>query len=71
MLVTDALRRAACGESGEDAGEDLRAAELAAAVQLLQGARNAPLRVLLAHRVAAYVLTFVASFGLNKALVGT
>ncbi|WP_327111090.1 hypothetical protein OG206_00780 [Streptomyces sp. NBC_01341] len=69
MLVTDALRRAARGESSEDTGEDLRAAELVAAVELLRGARNAPLRLLLAHRVEAYVLTFVASFGLNKALV--
>ncbi|MFJ7627924.1 hypothetical protein ACIQZN_15660 [Streptomyces sp. NPDC097595] len=69
VLVTDALRRAARGESTEDTGEDLRAAETAAAVELLQGARNAPLRLLLAHRVAAYVLTFAASFGLNKALV--
>lgn len=69
VLVTDALRRAAHGESGEDAGEDLQAAELAAAVELLQGSRNAPLRLLLAHRPAAYVLTFVLSFGLNKALV--
>ncbi|MFD9332111.1 hypothetical protein [Streptomyces sp. NPDC060065] len=69
VLVTDALRRAAHGESGEDAGEDLGAAELAAAVELLQGRRNAPLRLLLAHRPAAYVLTFVLSFGLNKALV--
>ncbi|MFB8209901.1 MULTISPECIES: hypothetical protein [unclassified Streptomyces] len=69
VLVTDALRRAARGESAADTGEDLRAAETAAAVELLQGARNAPLRLLLAHRVAAYVLTFAASFGLNKALV--
>lgn len=69
VLVTDALRRAARGESAEDTGEDLQAAETAAAVELLQGARNAPLRLLLAHRVAAYVLTFAASFGLNKALV--
>ncbi|TGN79477.1 hypothetical protein E5083_07575 [Streptomyces bauhiniae] len=69
VLVTDALRRAARGEAEEDTGEDLQAAELAAAVELLQGARNAPLRLILAHRVEAYVLTFVASFGLNKALV--
>ncbi|MFF7337246.1 hypothetical protein ACFZAT_07865 [Streptomyces sp. NPDC008163] len=69
VLVTDALRRAARGESAEDTGEDLRAAETAAAVELLQGARNAPLRLLLAHRVEAYVLTFAASFALNKALV--
>jgi hypothetical protein len=41
VLVTDALRRAARGEVGEDTGEDLQAAELAAAVELLQGARNA------------------------------
>ncbi|WP_405756556.1 hypothetical protein OG234_00290 [Streptomyces sp. NBC_01420] len=69
VLVTDALRRAARGETSENAEEDLQAAELAAAVELLQGPRNAPLRLLLAHRVAAYVLTFAASFGLNKALV--
>jgi hypothetical protein len=69
VLVTDALRRAARGEVREDAGEDLRAAELAAAVELLQGPRNAPLRLLLAHRAGAYVLTFLASFTLNKALV--
>ncbi|MCX5000484.1 hypothetical protein [Streptomyces longwoodensis] len=69
VLVTDALRRAARGEVREDAGEDLHAAELAAAVELLQGPRNAPLRLLLAHRVGAYVLTFLASFTLNKALV--
>ncbi|MGW1541329.1 hypothetical protein ACWCPM_14020 [Streptomyces sp. NPDC002309] len=69
VLVTDALRQAARGDSGQDPGEDLQAAELAAAVELLQGARNAPLRLLLAHRVGAYVLTFVASFGVNKALV--
>ncbi|MFB6661321.1 hypothetical protein ACFCXL_13855 [[Kitasatospora] papulosa] len=69
VLVTDALRREARGESREEAGEDLDAAAAAAAVELLQGARNAPLRLLLAHRVAAYVLTFALSFGLNKALV--
>ncbi|MFC9245640.1 hypothetical protein ACFT7S_16935 [Streptomyces sp. NPDC057136] len=69
VLVTDALRLAAHGEPGAPAGEDLQAAELAAAVELLQGPLNAPLRLLLAHRVAAYVLTFVLSFGLNKALV--
>ncbi|MEU4112716.1 hypothetical protein [Streptomyces sp. NPDC027717] len=69
VLVTDALRRAARGESGADTGEDLQAAEVAAAVELLQGAWNAPLRLILAHRVEAYVLTFLASFGLNKALV--
>lgn len=69
VLVTGALQRAARGESSEDTGEDLRAAELAAAVELLQGAWNAPLRLLLAHRVEAYVLTLVASFGTNKALV--
>ncbi|MBB6440209.1 hypothetical protein [Streptomyces candidus] len=69
VLVTGALRRAARGESSEGTGEDLRAAELAAAVEMLQGVRNAPLRLLLAHRVEAYVLTFLASFGLNKVLV--
>ncbi|MFE2548354.1 hypothetical protein ACFXGI_07360 [Streptomyces sp. NPDC059355] len=50
-------------------GGDLRAAEPAAAVELLQGRSNALLRLLLAHRVAAYVLTFAFSFGLDKALV--
>ncbi|WP_328907853.1 hypothetical protein OG230_35330 [Streptomyces sp. NBC_00234] len=69
VLVSDALRRAALGEPAGAAEEDLQAAELAAAVELLQGPLNAPLRLLLAHRVAAYVLTFALSFGVNKALV--
>ncbi|TKS95401.1 hypothetical protein E4U92_35360 [Streptomyces galbus] len=69
VLVTDALRRAARDGVRPDTGEDLRAAELAAAVELLQGSRNAPLRLLLAHRAGAYVVTFLASFSLNKALV--
>ncbi|MFD9355757.1 hypothetical protein [Streptomyces sp. NPDC060031] len=67
--VSGALRRAARGESVPDAGEDLRAAELAAAVELLQGPRNALSRVLLANRVAAYVVTTALAFGLNNALV--
>ncbi|MET7310689.1 hypothetical protein ACWD7C_35310 [Streptomyces sp. NPDC005134] len=69
VLVTDALRRSARGEFAGDGGEDLQAAELAAAVELLQGRRYAWMRLLLAHRVAAYVWTFVMSFGVNKALV--
>lgn len=69
VLVTDALRRSARGEFAEDGGEDLQAAELAAAVELLQGRRYAWMRLLLAHRVAAYVWTFVMSFGVNKTLV--
>ncbi|MGW1764633.1 hypothetical protein ACWCQL_11240 [Streptomyces sp. NPDC002073] len=69
VLVTDALKRAASGEAGVDAGEDLQTAEPAAAVELLQGRRNALLHLLLAHRVAAYLVTFVLSFGLNTALV--
>ncbi|HET6856778.1 MAG TPA: hypothetical protein VFH94_06760 [Streptomyces sp.] len=69
VLATEALRKAARGEAVADPGEDLRAAELAATVELLQGPGNALLRLLLAHRVAAYVLTFALSFGLNKALV--
>ncbi|MFG2873517.1 hypothetical protein ACGFYU_00540 [Streptomyces sp. NPDC048337] len=69
VLVTGALRRTARGEAVGGSGEDLQAAELAAAVGFLQGPRNALLRLLLAHRVAAYVVTFVLSFGLNKALV--
>ncbi|WP_327351850.1 hypothetical protein [Streptomyces sp. NBC_01304] len=52
-----------------DAGEDLRTAELAAAVELLQGPANAPLRLLIRHRVAAYAVTLLLSFGLNKWLV--
>lgn len=68
-LVTDALRGTAGAPSAQDAGEDLAAAELAAAVELLQGPRNALLRLLLAHRVPAYVVTFALSFGINQALV--
>lgn len=66
VMVAEALRT---DTLAQPAGEDLRAAELAAAVELLQGPFNAPLRLLLAHRVAAYVLTFALSIGLNNALV--
>ncbi|WP_406005030.1 hypothetical protein OG440_01755 [Streptomyces sp. NBC_00637] len=52
-------------------GEDLRAAELAAATELLQGRRNAPLRLLLAHRGAAYAATFLASFAVNRSLTAS
>ncbi|MFH9466551.1 hypothetical protein ACH4LT_04535 [Streptomyces clavifer] len=71
VQVTDALRRAARGESGGEPGEDLRAAELAAAVELLQGRRNALLRLLLAHRAAAYALTVGLCLGVNQALVSS
>ncbi|MER5813324.1 hypothetical protein ABT143_34980 [Streptomyces sp. NPDC002033] len=69
VLVTDALRRSARGEPGAAPGEDLAAAETAAAVELLQGRRNALLRLVLAHRVAAYGVTFVLAYGCNTALV--
>ncbi|MFE6036937.1 hypothetical protein [Streptomyces sp. NPDC056452] len=68
-LVTDALRRAARGESADEPAEDLAAAELAAAVELLQGPRNAPLRLLLAHRAPAHVLILALCLGVNYGLV--
>ncbi|MGW1294042.1 hypothetical protein [Streptomyces sp. NPDC002533] len=49
--------------------EDLRAAEVAAALELLAGPWRAPLRLVIRHRVAAYVTTFVLIFATNKALV--
>ncbi|MDR6975984.1 hypothetical protein J2X68_002672 [Streptomyces sp. 3330] len=49
--------------------EDLRAAEVAAALELLAGPWRAPLRLLVRHRVAAYVATFVLVLATNKALV--
>ncbi|WP_252541717.1 hypothetical protein [Streptomyces sp. RO-S4] len=53
------------------AGEDLREAELAAALELLRGRANAPLRYLLTHRTAVYVITCVAALGVNRLLVTT
>ncbi|MGW6559304.1 hypothetical protein [Streptomyces hydrogenans] len=49
--------------------EDLRAAEVAAALELLAGPWQAPLRLMVRHRVAAYVITFVLVLATNKALV--
>ncbi|MER7678186.1 hypothetical protein [Streptomyces sp. NPDC096934] len=49
--------------------EDLRAAEVAAALELLAGPWRAPLRFMIRHRAAAYVATFVLVFVTNKALV--
>ncbi|MFI9467356.1 hypothetical protein ACIHBQ_07765 [Streptomyces sp. NPDC052492] len=57
--TTDAVSSAA-------AGEDVREAELAAALELLQGRANAPLRFLLTHRTAAYVITCVGALGVNR-----
>ncbi|MEU0787881.1 hypothetical protein ABZ341_40910 [Streptomyces sp. NPDC006173] len=49
--------------------EDLRAAEVAVALELLAGRWRAPLRLLVLHRVAAYVATFVLVLVTNKVLV--
>ncbi|MCQ9129826.1 hypothetical protein [Streptomyces hilarionis] len=64
--VADALER-----GGQDPAhpEDLRAAEVAAALELLAGPWRAPLRLLVRYRVAAYVATFVLVLVTNKALV--
>ncbi|MEU7070063.1 hypothetical protein AB0B30_04115 [Streptomyces narbonensis] len=51
--------------------EDLRAAEVAAALELLAGPWQAPLRLMVRYRVAAYVTTFVLALATNKALVLT
>ncbi|MFJ1807011.1 MULTISPECIES: hypothetical protein [unclassified Streptomyces] len=50
-------------------GDDLRAAELAAASELLRGRRNAPLRLLLTYRGAAYAVTTLASFAVIRSLI--
>ncbi|MGQ4361640.1 hypothetical protein [Streptomyces sp. SAS_272] len=49
--------------------EDLQAAEVAAALELLAGPWRAPLRFLVRHRAAAYGATFVLVLATNKALV--
>lgn len=49
--------------------EDLRAAQVAVAMELLAGRWRAPLRLMVRHRVAAYVVTFVLVLATNKALV--
>ncbi|MFF6805634.1 hypothetical protein [Streptomyces sp. NPDC012616] len=49
--------------------EDLRAAEVAAALELLAGPWRAPLRLLVRYRVAAYAAAFVLVVATNRALV--
>ncbi|MDD9376086.1 hypothetical protein M8Z33_05265 [Streptomyces sp. ZAF1911] len=64
--VADALEQ---GGAAPAHPEDLRAAEVAAALELLAGRWRAPLRLMVRHRVAAYVATFVLVLATNKALV--
>lgn len=64
--VAEALER---GSQSPAHPEDLRAAEVAAALELLAGPWRAPLRLMIRHRVAAYVATFVLVLVTNKALV--
>ncbi|MGW1725812.1 hypothetical protein ACWCQK_23095 [Streptomyces sp. NPDC002306] len=70
--VTEAFRPgSAVGAAPDAGGEDLKAAEVAAALEVLQGPANAPLRFLLAHRGAAYLATFLGAFAVNRLLVET
>ncbi|MFD9002366.1 hypothetical protein ACFV0T_15540 [Streptomyces sp. NPDC059582] len=70
--VTEAFRPDSAVATAPDAGgEDLKAAELAAALELLQGPANAPLRLLLAHRGTAYLAAFLGAFAVNRLLVET
>ncbi|WP_329416490.1 hypothetical protein OG802_33080 [Streptomyces sp. NBC_00704] len=64
--VAEALER---GGQAPAHPEDLRAAEVAAALELLAGPWRAPLRLLVRYRVAAYAATFVLVLATNKALV--
>ncbi|MFI5807173.1 hypothetical protein [Streptomyces sp. NPDC051561] len=48
--------------------EDLRAAEVAAVLEELSGARNAPLRLLARYRPVAYGVALVLAIATNKAL---
>ncbi|MFJ8996535.1 hypothetical protein ACIRQH_39845 [Streptomyces sp. NPDC102279] len=64
--VAEALER---GSEVPRHPEDLRAAEVTAALELLAGPWRAPLRLLIRHRVVAYVVTFVLVLSTNKALV--
>lgn len=66
--VADAMQR---GGPAAAHPEDLRAAEVAASLELLAGPRNAPLRLLVRHRVLAYVAAFVLVFVTNRVLVDT
>ncbi|MGW2821864.1 hypothetical protein ACWC24_12765 [Streptomyces sp. NPDC001443] len=70
--VVEALRSGAAREGASEAGgEDLKAAEPEAALELLQGWANAPLRLLLTHRAALYVATPLAALTVNRVLVET
>ncbi|CAM5413441.1 hypothetical protein GCM10010329_77310 [Streptomyces spiroverticillatus] len=64
--VAEALER---GAQAPAHPEDLRAAEVAAALELLDGSWRAPLRLMVRHRVAAYVATFMLVLATNQALV--
>ncbi|MFC9795440.1 hypothetical protein ACFVJI_22690 [Streptomyces sp. NPDC127584] len=66
--VAEALER---GGQAPAHPEDLRAAEVTAALELLAGPWQAPLRLLIRHRVAAYATAFVLVFLTNKTLVMT
>ncbi|MFJ7265193.1 hypothetical protein ACIQV3_00740 [Streptomyces sp. NPDC099050] len=65
--VAEALEQG--GRAAPAHPEDLRAAGVAAALELLAGPWRAPLRLMVRHRVAAYVATFVLVLATNKALV--
>ncbi|MFE2040616.1 hypothetical protein ACFXAZ_06705 [Streptomyces sp. NPDC059477] len=51
--------------------EDLRAAEVAAALELLSGPWNAPLRLVARYRVPSYVAAIGLAIVTNKVLVGS
>ncbi|WP_228989237.1 hypothetical protein [Streptomyces sp. DH8] len=64
--VADALKQ---GGPAPAPPEDLRAAEVAAAVELLAGPWRAPLRLMARHRAATYVITLALVFATNTVLV--
>ncbi|MFE0545289.1 hypothetical protein [Streptomyces sp. NPDC058891] len=70
-LSTDIGRAMSHGAPAAAHPEDLRAAEVAAALEVLSGPWNAPLRLVQRYRVASYVAAFVLSFLTNKVLVGS
>lgn len=72
------LQQAESAELGERVAGALRAGTVDAASpatagedMLLQGRANAPLRYLVTHRTAAYVITCAAALGVNRLLVTT
>ncbi|MET9253956.1 hypothetical protein [Streptomyces sp. NPDC003717] len=71
--VAEAFRARAAGTALAATGqtEDLREAETAAAVELLRGWVNAPLRLLVTHRAGAYVLTACGALTVNRVLAMT